>query len=166
MSATNQTSSGNRKTKAKTASAAKRAVKSRRNPTAATGSPGPPGRPDRKRKPKSPKPPTRPYVLHAAFAAVDASTQLYQHIYDLLVADFARDGKSVESPTTTLLDSPPAGMGYDSGDDVNNFLDTFVNSRSGRQRYNLLPSSVIRYAAITPKKDVGSLDYLVSRNQQ
>jgi hypothetical protein len=86
-------------------------------------------------------------------------------IFLLLREDFATAGKPNVTPTTTFYDLPPTGMGYTSPDDVQNFLNTFVNSNKGKQRYNLGPGTVIWEKDIKPK-NVAGLAQLIYISQQ
>lgn len=83
-------------------------------------------------------------------------------IYDMLVADFARDGKQVASPQKTLLDAPPVGLGYLSVLAAQGFLDTYVNSQAGRVRYALGAGKSATYMTIPGQKKVGDLSFLIS----
>jgi hypothetical protein len=85
-------------------------------------------------------------------------------IFFLLREDFSNAGKSV-TPTTTFYDFPPTGMGYSSADDFQNFLNTYVNTDSGRQRYRLGSDMVIWEKDVKPKNVAGLAQLIYSRQQ-
>ncbi len=86
-------------------------------------------------------------------------------IYDLLVVDFALDGKAVKSPMNQLIPPPPTGLGYGSVQAAQAFLDTYVNSTTGRVRYHLAAGAQVTFTAIPTTRHVGHLAWLISTLQ-
>ena len=92
-------------------------------------------------------------------------TMSLETIYDLLIEDFASDGKGNVEPDTTFFDIPPQGMGYDALS-FKAFLNSYVNCADGKKRYNLAPNSSIYISQITAPKCVGNLTALIFAKQQ
>ena len=86
-------------------------------------------------------------------------------IYDQLVEDFRRDGKAGVQPDTTFYDNPPTGMGYNPMS-LQGFLNTYVNSASGKIRYNLAPQTNILVTDISDPQCVGNLAAEIYAKQQ
>jgi len=89
-----------------------------------------------------------------------------QKIYDLLVEDFGSDGKAGVHPDTTFYDNPPTGMGYSGALPMQAFLNTYVNSSNGKQRYNLGADTNIFVGQVASPKCVGNLAALIFAKQQ
>lgn len=104
-------------------------------------------------------------TLDHPMAAFLADTLDPTTIYDLLVVDFAHDGKAVTGPLNLLIPPPPAGLGYGSIQAAQAFLDTYVNSTTGRVRYHLAPGAQVTFTAIPTPRHVGHLAWLISTLQ-
>lgn len=87
-----------------------------------------------------------------------------QQVYDLLVADFARDGHPNAKPLQLVLDDPSAGLGYRTITAAQAFLNQYVNSTSGRQRYNL-GSNRVAFTDVPPPRTVSRLAYTIFQAQ-
>lgn len=86
-------------------------------------------------------------------------------IYDRLKNDFRSDGKKNVHPDTTFYDNPPTGMGYQGAMAMQSFLNTYVNSSSGKKRYNLAPNVNIFVTQVGTPKCVGNLAALIAAKQ-
>jgi hypothetical protein len=87
-------------------------------------------------------------------------------VYDQLKEDFARDGKGGVQPDTTFYDNPPEGMGYGGALPLQAFINTYVNSASGKSRYNLASTTNIFVTQVSNPKNVGNLAALIYAKQQ
>ena len=106
-----------------------------------------------------------PKKRHPMAAFLSGKLSLEQ-IFDLLVEDFAADGKKNVTPITTFYDPPPVGMGYSSELAMQNFLNKYVNSQAGKVRYNLPETTVIWAALVQPEKKVGYLAGYIEHQQK
>jgi hypothetical protein len=93
-------------------------------------------------------------------------TLTLEEIYDFLLGDFRRDGKRNVHPDTTFYDPPPTGMGYSGALAMQSFLNTYVNSKAGKARYNLAPVTNIFVTQVPAPKCVGNLSALIFAKQQ
>lgn len=88
-----------------------------------------------------------------------------EEIYRLIVEDFKADGRTVKSPHDLILEAPPKGLGYGIIQAAQAFLDTYVNSTAGQQRYRLPPGDVVQFMHIAPPRTIGHLVYLIGNQQ-
>ena len=101
------------------------------------------------------------HPMHAFLANALPSTT----IYDRLKRDFQSDGKKNVRPDTTFYDNPPVGLGYQGAFAMQSFLNTYVNSARGKQRYNLAPDVNIFVTQVGTPKCVGNLAALIAAKQ-
>jgi hypothetical protein len=87
-------------------------------------------------------------------------------IFDRLKADFQQDGKQNVKPASNFYTNPPAGLGYAGPQEFQlSFLNIFVNSKSGKARYNQPADNDVFATEVKPTSTVGNLALRIFSDQ-
>jgi hypothetical protein len=87
-------------------------------------------------------------------------------VFDRLKEDFARDGKNNVTPSAPFYADPPDGLGYSGPQEFQlSFLNSFVNSRDGKSRYNQPQGDDVLASEVKPTPTVGNLTLRIFSDQ-
>lgn len=87
-------------------------------------------------------------------------------IFERLKKDLKDDGKKNVTPASNFYSNPPVGLGYAGPQEFQlSFLNMFVNSNSGKGRYNQPGDDDVYASEVKPTSTVGNLALRIYSDQ-